>query len=392
MPADNPTLVAQWTVNQYTITFDSAGGSAVDAITQNYGTAVVAPTAPTLVGHTFAGWDPAVPATMPADNPTLVAQWTVNQYTITFDSAGGSAVDAITQNYGTAVVAPADPTRVGHTFAGWDPAVPATMPADNPTLVAQWTVNQYTITFDSDGGSAVDAITQNYGTAVVAPADPTRVGHTFAGWDPAVPATMPADNPTLVAQWTVNQYTITFDSAGGSAVDPITQNYGTAVVAPAAPTRVGHTFAGWDPAVPATMPADNPTLVAQWTVNQYTITFDSAGGSAVDPITQNYGTAVVAPAAPTRVGHTFAGWDPAVPATMPADNPTLVAQWTVNQYTITFDSAGGSAVDAITQNYGTAVVAPADPTLVGHTFAGWGSGGSDDDAGRQPDPGRASGR
>ena len=371
MPADNPTLVAQWTVNQYTITFDSAGGSAVDAITQNYGTAVVAPTAPTLVGHTFAGWDPAVPATMPADNPTLVAQWTVNQYTITFDSAGGSAVDAITQNYGTAVVAPADPTRVGHTFAGWDPAVPATMPADNPTLVAQWTVNQYTITFDSAGGSAVDAITQNYGTAVVAPADPTRVGHTFAGWDPAVPATMPADNPTLVAQWTVNQYTITFDSAGGSAVDPITQNYGTAVVAPAAPTRVGHTFAGWDPAVPATMPADNPTLVAQWTVNQYTITFDSAGGSAVDPITQNYGTAVVAPAAPTRVGHTFAGWDPAVPATMPADNPTLVAQWTVNQYTITFDSAGGSAVDAITQNYGTAVVAPADPTLVGHTFAGW---------------------
>ena len=140
------------------------------------------------------------------------------------------------------------------------------------------------------------------------------------------------------------------------------------------------------------MPADNPTLVAQWTVNQYTITFDSVGGSAVDPITQNYGTAVVAPADPTLVGHTFAGWDPAVPATMPADNPTLVAQWTVNQYTITFDSAGGSAVDAITQNYGTAVVRASRSDAGRSHLRGLGSGRAGDDARRQPDAGGPSGR
>ncbi len=364
-------VTAEFAINQYTIIFDSAGGSAVEPITRDYGTPVDQPSSPTRVGHSFAGWNPPIPATMPADDLTLVAQWTVNQYTISFDSAGGSAVDPITQDYGTAVVPPAAPTLVGHTFVGWNPAVPATMPADDLELTAQWTVNQYTITFDSAGGSAVEPITQDYGTPVVPPTDPTLVGHTFAGWNPAVPATMPADDLELTAQWTVNQYTISFDSAGGSAVDPITKEYGTPVVPPANPTLVGHTFTGWEPAVPATMPADNPTLFAQWTVNQYTITFDSASGSPVDPITQDYGTPVTVPNDPTIVGHTFAGWNPAVPETMPAENPTLVAQWTVNQYTITFDSAGGSEVDPITQDYGTPVVPPADPTRVGHTFAGW---------------------
>ncbi len=77
---------------------------------------------------------------MPAGDLTVVAQWNVNAYTITFDSAGGSAVAPITQDYGTAVIAPADPTRDGYIFAGWQPALPATMPAGDLTVVAQWTV------------------------------------------------------------------------------------------------------------------------------------------------------------------------------------------------------------------------------------------------------------
>ena len=141
---------------------------------------------------------------------------------------------------------------------------------------------------------------------------------------------------------TAGRYTISFNSAGGSAVAPISQEYGTAVATPAAPTRTGYTFAGWIPAVPATMPAGNRTLTAQWTPKQYTVSFDSAGGSAVSPISQGYTSAITPPVDPTRIGYTFAGWSPAIPATMPTTNTTCVAQWTPNHYTIRFIANGGS--------------------------------------------------
>ena len=86
------------------------------------------------------------------------------------------------------------------------------MPAINQTITAKWKINQYTITFDTDGGTTIDPITQDYNTAVTAPANPTKEGYTFDGWDKAIPSTMPAINQTITAQWIINQYTITFDS------------------------------------------------------------------------------------------------------------------------------------------------------------------------------------
>ena len=122
-------------------------------------------------------------------------------YTVTFDTGGGSEIAPITQDYGTQITAPADPTREGYTFIGWDKAIPATMPAGDMTVTAQWRINQYTITFDTDGGSEIAPITQDYGTQITAPADPTREGYTFIGWDKAIPATMPAESITITAQW-----------------------------------------------------------------------------------------------------------------------------------------------------------------------------------------------
>ena len=138
---------------------------------------------------------------MPAENVTVTAQWEINRYTVTFDTAGGSEIAPITQDYGTAIAAPADPTREGYTFIGWDREIPANMPAENVTLTAQWEINRYTVTFDTNGGSEIAPITQDYGTAITAPADPTREGYTFIGWDKAIPATMPAENVTVTAQW-----------------------------------------------------------------------------------------------------------------------------------------------------------------------------------------------
>ena len=318
---------AKWEINPYTITFDTNGGSEIAPITQDYGTEITAPDNPTRKGYTFKGWDKEIPKTMPAENITVKAQWEINQYTITFDTNGGSEIAPITQDYGTEITVPDNPTRKGYTFKGWDKEIPETMPAENMTVKAQWEINQYTITFDTNGGSEIAPITQNYGTKITTPADPTRKGYTFKGWDKEIPKTMPAENITVKAQWEINQYAITFDTNGGSEIAPITQDYGTKITAPADPTRKGYTFKGWDKEIPKTMPAENITVKAQWEINQYTITFDTNGGSEIAPITQDYGTAITAPADPTRKGYTFKGWDKEIPKTMPAENITITARW-----------------------------------------------------------------
>jgi len=321
------TLYPVWNTNKYTITFDTNGGSEIAPITQDYGTQIAAPANPTRKGYTFKGWDKEIPETMPAENITVKAQWEINQYTITFDTNGGSEIAPITQDYGTEITAPDNPTRKGYTFKGWDKEIPKTMPAENITLKAQWKINQYTITFDTNGGSEIAPITQDYGTEITAPANPTRKGYTFKGWDKEIPKTMPAENITLKAQWEINQYTITFDTNGGSEIAPITQDYGTEITAPDKPTRKGYTFKGWDKEISETMPAENITVKAQWKINQYTIAFDTNGGSEIAPITQDYGTEITAPDNPTRKGYTFRGWDKEIPKTMPAENITITARW-----------------------------------------------------------------
>ena len=371
MPAENITVKAQWEINQYTITFDTNGGSEIAPITQDYGTEITAPDNPTRKGYTFKGWDKEIPETMPAENMTVKAQWEINQYTITFDTNGGSEIAPITQDYGTEITAPDNPTRKGYTFKGWDKEIPETMPAENITVKAQWEVNQYTITFDTNGGSEIVPITQDYGTEITVPDNPTRKGYTFKGWDKEIPEAMPAENITVKAQWKINQYTITFDTNGGSEIAPITQDYGTEITTPDNPTRKGYTFKGWDKEIPETMPAENMTVKAQWKINQYKITFDTNGGSEIAPITQDYGTEITTPDNPTRKGYTFKGWDKEIPKTMLAENITVKAQWEINQYTITFDTNGGSEIAPITQDYGTEITAPDNPTRKGYTFKGW---------------------
>jgi uncharacterized repeat protein (TIGR02543 family) len=277
-------------------------------------------------------------ASVPADVTKLTVQWTAPTYTVTLNAGDGTinSGNVTSYTYGVGATLPTDVTRTGYTFKGWYDnenltGSPVTAISNTETgnkeYWAKWEINQYTITFDTVGGSTVASITQDYGTPITAPADPTREGYTFIGWDKAIPATMPAENMIITAKWKVNQYTITFDSNGGSEIAPITQDYGTAITAPADPTREGYTFIGWDKAIPATMPAENMIITANWKVNQYTITFDSNGGSEIAPITQDYGTAITAPADPTREGYTFIGWDKAIPATMPAENMTITAKW-----------------------------------------------------------------
>ncbi len=282
------TLYAIWEKTPYKIIFDHNNGTDTkEEVNYNITDTVTAPAAPVKEGYTFKGWkvttadgnwvsgnvaDAGITATGMYGNVTLTAQWEINQYTITFDTLGGSVVAPITQDYNTDITAPEDPTREGYTFGGWE-NLPEKMPAGNVTVKAKWTVNEYTITYDADNGTENIVQTYDYNEAVTAPTDPVKTGYTFTGWSPEVPANMPAGNITVTAQWQINEYTITYDADNGTTDIVHTYNYGADVTAPENPVKTGYTFTGWSPEVPATMPANNVTVKAQWTINLYTVTF-----------------------------------------------------------------------------------------------------------------------
>ena len=215
-------------------------------------------------------------ASVPADVTELTVQWTAPTYAVTLNTNGGTInsgnVTGYTYGVGATLPAADDMTYTGHTFKGWYDnenltGSPVTAiggtEMGNKEYWAKWEINQYTITVKPENGKADITITQDYGTPITAPTL-TREGYTFKGWDKEIPETMPADNITVKAQWEINQYTITFDTNGGSEIAPITQDYGTEITAPDNPTRKGYTFKGWDREIPKTMPAENITITARW--------------------------------------------------------------------------------------------------------------------------------
>jgi uncharacterized repeat protein (TIGR02543 family) len=332
---------------QYTITFDSNGGSAVASIRGNAGAEVDKPEDPAKQDAKFNGWFSASsggaaytwPHTLIAD-VTMYAQWREDrQYTITFNSNGGSPVQAVTALEGTAIAKPDDPTRAGYKFSGWFDAAtggaayawPHTL-TKNVTMYAWWREErQYTVSFASDGGSAVQAVTALEGAAITKPADPTQEGYTFTGWfDPeGVLYTWPyllTGDVTMYARWRDSslpppaQRTLTFDSQGGQAVPSVTADEGTKLTKPGNPEKTGHTFEGWFGAAaggtaytwPHTLSADL-TMYAQWAAVTYTAVYNPNGGTGTTATSSHtYGQAkALTGNGFTRTGYTFGGWNTA---------------------------------------------------------------------------------
>lgn len=165
----------------------------------------------TIGGGTFSG--------------TVTNNGTINggTFAVTFDTKGGSTVPVQNVLNGQKATKPTNPTKTGYTFDGWYTDETCTNPYDFATsvqnaltLYAKWTINQYTITFKLENGDKDTTITQDYGTLVTAPANPTRTGYTFAGWNREIPATMPAENMTVTAQWTAVGSPVTPPSSGSS--------------------------------------------------------------------------------------------------------------------------------------------------------------------------------
>lgn len=417
-------------VNVAGITFDTQGGSSVPAQAVAIGGTASVPETPTRDGYVFSKWTTDVAgeheydfATTVSATITLYAQWTEAK-TVTFDVQGGSEIAAQQVQTGKSAVRPENPERVGYAFAGWYTSADTSGSEydftaavnDDVTLYAKWTPNMYAVTFDSQGGSAVDAQQVAYGGYATQPATPTRDGYTFVGWTTDAAGTTPygfgmpvTGDITLYAKWddagaTYHTVTIHLNDGDDYSSDlpqdmTLFVKEGEKLTIPdSAPSRGGYRFAGltsdeqrktdYDAGTAVTA---DMTLYAKW-VKTWTVTFDTAGGSAVNSQTVDNGGVAVAPdPSPTRDDCRFTGWQYDGKSydfgSKVTGDITLTAQWvrTAHQWTITFDLNGGHAPagkDAKTlyaerKVYdGDSLVSPTadianEPQLDGYTFEGW---------------------
>ncbi len=408
----NKIYYARWQRSEYTITYYNIDDSTNSNPTNyNVESETFTLVNPSKTGYTFAGWYSDADLSVVADttvetnsigNLAFYAKWTPTVYTVTYVLYDGTNSGSNPASYTIEdEITLAAATKDGYSFGGWftDSAFEnaidkiALGSTGNMTLYAKWYYTG-TVTFETNGGSNIEPITQEYGTVLVAPEDPVRDHYTFAGWysdedlqTEYVFGTMPDVDFTLYAKWTAVEYNITYVLNGGeNGSNPDAYTVESAFdFAPA--TKTGYTFVAWYTApdftsAPVSSIAagtfGDMTLYANYSINSYTISFDSAGGSAVTSITQEYNTAVSAPAAPSRNGYSFNGWlteagEAFVFDKIPAYDVALTADWELIEYTITYNLNGGVNASANPAYYTIEdeIVTFAAPTRRGYAFIGW---------------------
>ena len=339
--ADDVELKAHWTINSYNVIY-KVDNETVKTESVEYNATIPAYTY-TKTGYTVSAWT-GLPGVMPANDVTVTATTTINTYTVTY-KVNDEVVQTESVEYNATIPAYTY-TKTGYTVSAWS-GLPETMPANDVTVTATATAHVHNVVYKVDNEQTSSAQTA-YDTVVTLLDAPPKTGYTFSGWsseDVTIANgkfTMPDNDVTVSGTFTANTYTVKFSANGGTGtMDAQSFTYDKAQNLTANVfTKTGYTFAGWklgdktyaDKESVSNLTADangEVTLVAQWTVNRYTITFDTKGGSAIAPITADYGTTITAPAAPTKAGYKFNGWDKDIPETMPAENMTVTAKdWT----------------------------------------------------------------
>ncbi len=327
-------------------------------------------------------WDSTTKYTQTFDVATI--NLTVNdtapaQYTVTFKDWDGTVLSTQTVTEGGSAIAPANPSRTGYTFNGWDKAFNNI--TGNTTITAQYTINSYTVTFVVDGVT-VDTQTVNYGGSATEPNVGTKEGYTFSGWDKAF-NNITADT-NISASWNINSYTVTF-VVDGVTVDTQTVNYGSAATEPNVGTKEGYTFSGWDKAF-NNITADT-NISASWNINSYTVTFVAGDYGSLDgetSLTVEYGTYIASltyPLAVADAGYKFASWD-VTSGTVSGDITITAsfeydeAQWFTVTYVIPENASSTGELEFGPFVVGTAwadagITAPTVTGIGNYVFTGW---------------------
>ena len=309
---------------------------------------------------------------------------------------------------------PTDPTRSGYDFKGWymngelyDFSAKVT---EEISLTAKWVAKEspktdkVTVSFDTVGGTDIEAQVMNANEKVFKPINPTREGYTFVEWQLNGKTfdfnTEITESIVLTAKWEKKstteetvKYTVTFDSKEGSKVKSQTVESGKTATKPSNPTREGYEFKGWyyngsvfNFNLKITK---NTTLTANWekvstpvVSTKYTVTFNTEGGSTINAQTIEEGKTATKPSDPTKKDHTFKGWylDGKVYdfSTKVTKNIVLTAKWekkneevVATKFTVTFDTKGGSTIQSQTIESGKLATKPTDPKRDNSTFNGW---------------------
>lgn len=357
---------------------------------------------PTKSGYKFVGWYDNENFTGEAiteisagtmGDVTLYAKWNALDYRISYELNGGTnAENPDGYDVSDLPVSLHVPSRTGYIFKGWYMgenrvlAIPVGT-TGNVVVSAKWEPITYTIDFDTNGGlptlSSIDYTIESDSFTLQ---EITKVGYTFDGWyngETKVTeiTTGTYGNMTLVAKWTADLYTISYDLADGvnSPENPTSYTIESGLITLKDPTREGYTFAGWYNGEQLVTTIDSNTLenislTAKWTVNSYKLTFDVDGN--LTEKTFKYGESITAIENPTKVGHTFVGWSEELPETMPANDITVEAKWEINSYDITYDLAGGvnNSENPTTYTIESGLITLKNPTREGYTFLGWYNG------------------
>ena len=198
---------------------------------------------PTREGYAFKGWDVVTPFT-PTEDTDIYGKWERDTFTATFyNYAGGTVINTQTVKKGQAAVAPVEPTRTGYTFNSWDKSFDNI--TEDTVVNGTWDIIKLTVTFTDGQGNILKTQEVNYGGSATEPTHPTRTEYNFNGWDKSF--TNVTTNLTVNAKWKIKTFSVKFyDYNGGTVLKSQTVNYGGAATAPANPTREGYNFLGWD--------------------------------------------------------------------------------------------------------------------------------------------------
>ena len=351
---------------------------------------------------------------MPVNGATYYAHWTPVSYTISYTlNSGTVSGNPTSYTIESSAITLNNPTRTGYTFKGWSGTgltgsantnvVIAKGSTGNRSYTANWTLDTYTITYNLDGGTnnSSNPATYTYTTAAFTLQHPTKTGYTFKGWSGTgltgtentlvTIAKGSTGNRIYTANWTINQYTATFNGNGGTNGTSITKDYNAELGTLPTSTRDHYTFVGWFTAASGgtqissttRMPVNGATYYAHWTPVSYTISYTlNSGTVSGNPTSYTIESSAITLKNPTRTGYTFTGWSgtgltgsantSVVIATGSTGNRSYTANWSATKYTISYTLNSGTVSGNPTEYYITSsAITLNNPTRTGYTFAGW---------------------